>query len=843
MKAILCTLLLFTAVASQAAVTANDDSCDIATLPAATLLLPYFEVDLHAAPGQGRTTLFTIVNTTREPQIARVTLWTDLSVPVISFNIFLTGYDVQPVNMHDLLVRGLIAPPNGTGPGTTPGSRSASNISGNPRFRDTAATNCRPPQNPNIIPTVALNLLQAAFTTGNVPALCATPIGTQHTSAIGYATIDLVADCNLSMPDQASYFDDLLYDNVLTGDYQHVSGGGNFASGNPLVHLRAVPEGGNAGQVIETALPWTFYSGRVTNGRDRRQPLPSTFAARVVDGGAVSFQTSLQVWRERTSACGNAAADAMIEFQRFDERENPNTISFAHSHASASLIGSEDYFLATSGDVGGWVYVNAGSNGNRPRQMWVASTMAAEGRYSTSFDVVAMGNGCSPATPEPAPAPRGPRPNLNPRASNTASSPGNTNNDDSCDVGLYPAATLLLPYFEVDVNAPLSVARTTLFTVTNVTPQPQIAHVTMFTDYGYPVLSFNIFLTGFDIQAVNLYDILARGLIAPDGGTSNETTPGVLSAPNVGGNPNHLPTAATTCTQNGQGRGRLPEVLRQNVISALTEGLYPLSCGSSKVGGTHSAAVGYLTIDVAATCTSSFPTEPKYFADEILFDNVLMGDYQIVHPNATTGNFAQGSPMVHIRATPEGGVGGETVETNLTSTFYASYQHSSAPRQDRRQPLPSAYATRAIEGGFAGMQTELAIWREPKTGPNAPCASYDRNANLRVAEIVRFDERENPFVVSQICNFLCPPLTLGTPVTGSHRTDDDLFPDVTSGEIGGWIYLNLSNNDQVQPTRQAWVTTRMSSEGRYSVMFDATGLGNGCSAPAQVSAAPIRPLP
>ena len=31
----------------------------------------------------------------------------------------------------------------------------------------------------------------------------------------------------------------------------------------------------------------------------------------------------------------------------------------------------------------------------------------------------------------------------------TRNGPITTNNDDSCDIGLYPAATLLLPYFEV----------------------------------------------------------------------------------------------------------------------------------------------------------------------------------------------------------------------------------------------------------------------------------------------------------------------------------------------------------------------------------------------------------
>src|SRR5437773_4778944 len=47
----------------QPATTNNADSCDVAVMPAATLLLPYFDVDTAAAQGAGTTTLFTITNT------------------------------------------------------------------------------------------------------------------------------------------------------------------------------------------------------------------------------------------------------------------------------------------------------------------------------------------------------------------------------------------------------------------------------------------------------------------------------------------------------------------------------------------------------------------------------------------------------------------------------------------------------------------------------------------------------------------------------------------------------------------------------------------------------------
>src|SRR5436305_1009838 len=109
--------------------------------------------------------------------------------------------------------------------------------------------------------------------------------------------------------------------------------------------------------------------------------------------------------------------------------------------------------------------------------------------------------------------------------------PTSTNNDDTCDIAsAAPAATLLLPYFEVDFNSPQTTARTTLFTIVNTTDLPQIAHVVLWTDWSFPALDSNIFLTGYDVQGINLYDIFARGSIAPGptgtaGGTSSNTVP------------------------------------------------------------------------------------------------------------------------------------------------------------------------------------------------------------------------------------------------------------------------------------------------------------------------------
>src|SRR5687768_15190520 len=76
----------------------------IDNVPAATLMLPYFEVDLDNT--EGVNTLFSINNSAASAVLTKVVVWSDQSVPVLNFNIYLTGYDVQTFSMRDILVLG-----------------------------------------------------------------------------------------------------------------------------------------------------------------------------------------------------------------------------------------------------------------------------------------------------------------------------------------------------------------------------------------------------------------------------------------------------------------------------------------------------------------------------------------------------------------------------------------------------------------------------------------------------------------------------------------------------------------------------------------------------------------
>jgi len=397
-----------------------------------------------------------------------------------------------------------------------------------------------------------------------------------------------------------------------------------------------------------------------------------------------------------------------------------------------------------------------------------------------------------------------------------------TNNDDSCDISVAPAATLLLPFFEVELEKPQTIARTTIFTIVNTSQYPQIARVTLWSDLAYPVVNFNLFLTGYDVQAVNLYDVLTTGATA-----GFLTGPGSRSLANDL-NPNHT---SLPCD-----RHVLPAALLADVRSILTTGRGPSCSQAGQLGLVHQAAIGYATIDVVNSCNVTFPNSAAYY-DELLYDNVLIGDYEHVDPSYTTGNYASGSPLVHIRAISEGGLAGAKVTPDFPRTFYERYTPPASPHIDRRQPLPSAFAAHFIQGGTGSFNTNLQIWREGLVAGTG-CAAYAQSygSAIEVRELVRFDEHENPTMTEgtvRIAAFQKTYITL--PAASSKATSAGEFPPVSNwGDVGGWMYLNLTN--------PAWVTTVMSAEGRFSVAYDAQMLGNGCS-PAPVKKTIIGPAP
>ena len=370
-----------------------------------------------------------------------------------------------------------------------------------------------------------------------------------------------------------------------------------------------------------------------------------------------------------------------------------------------------------------------------------------------------------------------------------------TDNYASCDISVSPAATLLLPIFEVDVGKPVSDATNTIFSIINTSRAPQIARVTLWTDYAHPALWFNVYLTGFDVAPISLYDVLVNGMLPP------------------------VPASAIDSCKSLS--GNLPAAVTEQLRQILTTGA--VASSDCKVGGVHTFATGYITIDLVNACSPVSPLDPVYYSQILGYDNVLTGDYEDVHPDKGLGNFAGGSPLVHIKAIPNGG--STTTTTPLPYTFYDRYTPAAARHVDRRQPLPSTFMSRFIQGGTASLYTDLVFWREASAGG---CVAA--NAAMPVATVVRFDEFENPTVTA---------IGPNTPATSSISTASSVFPPLAGASLTGWMYIDLDNHALSSRPSQNWITVRMRAEGRYGVTYDAIALKNGCAPSSVVSSVPV----
>jgi hypothetical protein len=379
-----------------------------------------------------------------------------------------------------------------------------------------------------------------------------------------------------------------------------------------------------------------------------------------------------------------------------------------------------------------------------------------------------------------------------------------------------PAASLLLPTFVVDVSddgCENGTGVTTLFAIGNASASAGLAHITVWSDVSVPVLDFDVYFTGFDVQTINLRDVLCHGRLPRTGlGISNQgpisQSINFATCNNFGppGEGTNYADPAFTFTEH------LKAWLTGNP-SQVTG-----NCAGARRG--DQIAVGYLTIDTVTQCSQFFPADVGYFSSGVVdFRNIYFGDYFIVD---TSQNFAQGFPLVHLEAAPPGFfVPGD-------HTFYGRYVAATAI--DRREPLPTQWAARYITGGPFSGGTTLSIWREGLIGA-APfsCALVAPPGYPLVtpANSVIFDEEENIILVTE-------------PVSGAPTPDDPLFIPweanlieagsssfATPFEVG-WVFLNLRHPGLVSvygdDLAQAWVTITAKAEGRFSAGWEAVPL-------------------
>jgi hypothetical protein len=398
-----------------------------------------------------------------------------------------------------------------------------------------------------------------------------------------------------------------------------------------------------------------------------------------------------------------------------------------------------------------------------------------------------------------------------------------------------PAATLLLPYFEVDLGNTNGV--TTLFSINNASASAAVAHVVFWTDESVPTLDFDVYLTGYDVQTINVRDIFngnlpttgddqvdSKDTISPQGDLSQDV--------NFPGSTGPCGSLSTIYTNPALSSTLIDHLRRSH--TGLSSPLFNNRCSGAAYG--DNIARGYITVDTVTQCNLSFPSDPGYFTVIADNRNILWGDYFYVNPGE---NYAAGETLVHIEACNAPSVGNGAGHCPFVVgeyTFYGRYANAA----DQREPLATTFASRfAVGGGFDG-GTDLLVWRDSKVAnPQAfVCGSNASWFPLAQTDVVAFDEQEQP-------TNLCFQGDNVSPATGGTETcfpleaervhvdgGNVIAADLTPPTPFGWLYLNLNHTiigDPFPGIAQAWVTTSMSAEGRYEVGYDAIQLDNATS--------------
>jgi hypothetical protein len=383
-----------------------------------------------------------------------------------------------------------------------------------------------------------------------------------------------------------------------------------------------------------------------------------------------------------------------------------------------------------------------------------------------------------------------------------------------------PAATLLLPYFEVDLAT--QGGRTTLLSINNAGEKAVLAHLVFWTDTGVPTLILDVYLTGYDVQTLNLRDVFLEGRLPKTADLARD--PGDLISPRGDFSQD---STFPNC-------GLLPfsEVIPANLVEAFRRAhsgrpsvLFNDQCAGLDLGEPLVVRC-YVTIDAVKDCNLKRPGDPGYFGPDGLaaFDNVLWGDFYLVDVD---GRFAQGEGLVGIEADPARFKAGD-------ATFYGRFVDGSAA--DGREPLPRRWASRFANGGVFSGGTRLLAWRDGpwtrKPFPCGPSPSPPPGVPQTQKQLLVFDEEETAFdaMEPEPCQILCPPAVAPTPFPAAAtavQMADGILP--VPFEFG-WLLadLGIETAGQDDPQAQAWVGQVHSAEGRFSVGFEATSLDGLC---------------
>jgi hypothetical protein len=359
-----------------------------------------------------------------------------------------------------------------------------------------------------------------------------------------------------------------------------------------------------------------------------------------------------------------------------------------------------------------------------------------------------------------------------------------------------PAATLLVPYFEVDLSN--NSGLTTLFSVNNASATAVLAKVTMWTDLGVPTLSFSIYLTGYDVQTLNVRDLL-NGTIAPTASDGQDPQDTISPQGDFSQDINFA-----SCTGQLPAPALTPEFSQglRDAHTGAASSLFSAACGAQPLG--DSIARGYITVDTVNSCTALKPGDTGYFGPITTTQNVLWGDYFFLDPN---NNFAKGDSVVHIEASTSDPL----TSTPNTYTFYGHLTDTPWSAADNREALGATHVARYLNGGAFTGGTQVVVWRDARA-EQAPFTCGLPPAGLVQQDLSAFDEQETPFNLNALAPF--PARTQKVQVNS---------PALPVAPSFGWLYLNLKHAGGTGPSgadtaaAQSFIAYTMDASGRFSV--------------------------
>jgi hypothetical protein len=398
----------------------------------------------------------------------------------------------------------------------------------------------------------------------------------------------------------------------------------------------------------------------------------------------------------------------------------------------------------------------------------------------------------------------------------------------TCTIDQRPAATLLVPYFQVSYDADGNVIRTgpgardTIVTIGNASAAPMIAHVNVYNRFSQLVLDFNVALTGFDIQAMRMSEIISGILpntpIDEDGDPIGDVCQRALD-PNdpfvyPAGFIRVWPVDPVTTVDN-----TLATTQYDQIFFSVADDLR-FDCD----GDLGPLAFGYVLIDMANYCNLSDPTDPNYHAKNAAGnENNLFGEIVF-----TSG---EGLPTyalstVNIEAdTVIGQIAAQSLPIE-TRTFYARYWTGAltpafncpncpglngtdlqdtpwnipggavgAGIGDGREPLGLKWAARWFDLGLTITST-FRSWRSSILGGDDPDCDF-----LEPQMASTFFDEDEQTTSTGVCPSPCQQEQFNFPFE-TQQESILFFIGAFPGAAAGWVTFNFGTGDILD---QAWV--------------------------------------